>query len=53
MTLLGALLVVAAAVLAILGLADLVTLGGELLPISVLALAIGVLLLQGPAAWRR
>jgi len=53
MTLIGAILVVLAAVLAVLGIADLATLGGELLPLAVLSLAVGVLLMHGPTVWRR
>lgn len=53
MALIGALLVVLAAILAVLGLADLANLDGELMPLAVLSVAVGVLLLHGPGAWRR
>jgi hypothetical protein len=53
MNLIGALLVVVAGVLAVLGLADLTNLAGELPVLAILALAVGVLLLHGPTVWRR
>lgn len=52
MSLIGALLVVLAGVLAVLDLADLAKFA-EMISLAVLSLTIGVLLLHGPAVWRR